>query len=173
MENYQESPYYIHGSPDYRSVVDTFFDGKIKTKTPEELQDYLIALSNHATGDDAIQSRDIIQGITINHILLQHHIDDLNKKNSVIQFLVIALTIASLFGTVFQTWYSYKADQRAELRVESPKESQKSIPEQTSQENLNPKTETKPASKPLEPSTKPKSTKIIPTEPTRKSSPAK
>jgi hypothetical protein len=171
MENHRTHYTYVNGSPGYRSVVDAFYDGTVKLKTPVELQEYLLGLSNNATGDDGIQSRDTIQGITINHILLQRHIDDLNKKNNVTQYLVIALTIASLIGTGFQTWYSYKADQRAEMIVESVKESSKSIPVQKPKEIL--KTETAPALKPLEPSTKPKSTKVTPTEPTKKSSPAK
>lgn len=86
----------------YQPMEDAFRDGVIASETSDVLQKHLLALSNQVIRSDAVQHRDIILGITINHILLQRHIDGLNKQNSKTEKLVIALTVASLIGTGVQ-----------------------------------------------------------------------
>lgn len=79
------------------------------------LQEYLIAVAREDVLNPALQHRNIIRGITINHLLLQRHIDRLNKKNSITQQLVIALTVSALIIGIPQLWYSYRAHKRAEI----------------------------------------------------------
>lgn len=79
------------------------------------LQTHLISLANEPVPNAAVQHRNIIRGITINHILLQRHIDRLNKQNSITQRLVIALTAAALIVGIPQLWFAYRADKRAEI----------------------------------------------------------
>ena len=86
----------------YQPMEDAFRDGVIASETSDVLQKHLLALSNQVIRSDAVQHRDIIRGITINHILLQRHIDGLNKQNSKTEKLVIAFTVASLIGTGVQ-----------------------------------------------------------------------
>ena len=57
----------------------------------------------------------MVQAITLNHLILQHHIDGLEKRTGKMQLLVIALTIASLIGTGVQCWLAYKADERSNM----------------------------------------------------------
>ena len=45
---------------------------------------------------------------------LHNHITALDAKNTTLSWLVIALTVASLFGAGSQIWFAYKADKRAE-----------------------------------------------------------
>lgn len=101
----------------YQPMEDAFRDGVIASETSDVLQKHLLALSNQVIRNDAVQHRDIIRGITINHILLQRHIDGLNKQNSKTEKLVIALTVASLIGTGVQVWYAAKADKIPEAKA--------------------------------------------------------
>ena len=78
------------------------------------LQEHLIAFAKEDVPNPALQHRNIIRGITINHLLLQRHIDRLNKQNSITQRLVIALTVAALIIGIPQLWFAYRADKRAE-----------------------------------------------------------
>jgi hypothetical protein len=108
----------------YQPVEDAFRDGTIDEHDSATLGNFLMALSNQPLENDRVKHRDIIRGITINHILLKRHIDALDKKNDLTQKLVIALTIASLIGTGAQTWFALKADKRAEEPVSQATETQ-------------------------------------------------
>lgn len=98
------------------------------------LQEYLIAFAKEDVPNPALQHRNIIRGITINHLLLQRHIDRLNKKNSITQQLVIVLTVSALIIGIPQLWFSYRADKRAETeqtpstKISIQSESQTSSP---------------------------------------------
>ena len=87
---------------DYPSVEDAFREGTISGKSPEELRAYLLALANQPIPNDSVRHRDIIRGLTVNHLLLQHHIDSLNQQNSRTQRWVIALAVAALLSSIVQ-----------------------------------------------------------------------
>ncbi|MCE2969074.1 MAG: hypothetical protein LW847_02395 [Burkholderiales bacterium] len=108
-------------TPEYESAQAAFCDGSVVTAPREHLQRYLLAISRNATFDDAIQSRDNVQVVTLNHLILQRHIDELERRSKWLQWLVVVLTVASLFGTVVQSWLAYRAEARAEgeLRIGS------------------------------------------------------
>lgn len=79
-----------------------FDENTLSSCDNDTLQKHLIALANEPVPNDSIQHRNIIRGITINHILLQRHIDILNKQNSKIQKWVIALAVAALIAGAAQ-----------------------------------------------------------------------
>ena len=54
---------------------------------------------------------------TIRLHLLRSFIEELERKNALLQKLVIALTIASLIGTGVQVWYAAKADKTPEEKL--------------------------------------------------------
>ena len=54
---------------------------------------------------------------TIRFHLLRTFIEELERKNALVQKLVIALTIASLIGTGAQVWYAAKADKTLEEKL--------------------------------------------------------
>ena len=67
---------------------------------------------------------------TVRFHLLRTFIEELERKNSFVQKLVIALTAAALLVAVPQIWFAYKADKRAEIVEEKEQEwrkEQKSI----------------------------------------------
>jgi hypothetical protein len=115
-ESFQTEPMKM---PGYQEAQSAFSSGKISEANRKELERYILAISQNATGDDAIQARDIVQSLTINHLILQRHIDELDRKSKTTQILVILLTIASLAGTVAQAWLAYKADLRSETEMVS------------------------------------------------------
>jgi len=96
------------------AAAKAFDENALSSCDNDTLHKHLIALANELVPNSSVQHRNIIRGITINHILLQKHIDALNKQNSKTQWLVVALTIASLIGTGVQVWYADKADKKFE-----------------------------------------------------------
>lgn len=91
---------------DYYSQFDAaskaFDENSLDACDNETLQKHLISLANEPVPNTAVQHRNIIRGITINHILLQRHIDRLNKQNTKTERWVIALAIAALISSVVQ-----------------------------------------------------------------------
>ena len=104
-------------TPEYRAALSAFETGAIFSSSRIDLRRYLLAISQNVTGDDGIQARDIAQALTLNHLVLQRHIDELEKKSKLTTYLVIALTIASLAATAAQAWFAYKAEVRSEPEV--------------------------------------------------------
>ena len=86
----------------YERALAAFAAGSIETLESKTLSSHLVAIANHATGDDAVQARDIIQAITLNHLILQRHVDELERRDRRVQRIVIALAGASLIGTAVQ-----------------------------------------------------------------------
>lgn len=84
----------------YQPVEDAFRDGKINEQGYENLSSFLIALSNEVIPNENVRHRDIIRGLTINHILLQCHIDSLNKQNSKTQRWFMVFAVISAIGAV-------------------------------------------------------------------------
>jgi hypothetical protein len=101
----------------YQPVEDSFREGRIESEDSATLGAYLHALSNQPVHNELVRHRDIIRGITINHILLQRHIADLDKKNATTQKLVIVLTVASVLTGALQIWYAARADDRAMIEA--------------------------------------------------------
>ena len=116
----------------YQPVENAFRDGKIEEQNNESLSSFLIALSNEVVPNENVRHRDIIRGLTINHILLQRHIERLNKQNSKIQKLVIVLTVAAVIIGIPQLWFAYKADKRAETE-QTTKAISQALPEKQSE----------------------------------------
>jgi hypothetical protein len=56
---------------DWGKVDAEFKDGTLLSCDTRTLQNHLLALSNQQIRNESIQHRDVIRGITINHILLQ------------------------------------------------------------------------------------------------------
>ena len=90
--------------------------GDIACASPAELAQFSAALchSNAHTyfGQNEFQqiSNAVQTQLLRAHIEeLQNHITELNKRNSVATYCVIALTIASLIGSGLQTWFGYTA----------------------------------------------------------------
>jgi hypothetical protein len=101
----------------YEAADQAFRTKAVLTQDNATLLEHLHGLSNQNNTNTGTQHRDIIRGLTINNILLQRHIDGLNKQNTKTQRLVIALTIASLIGTAAQVWYAAKADKTPEEKA--------------------------------------------------------
>jgi hypothetical protein len=88
-------------------------DGSIESSDSETLRKYLVLMSS-SNAPFQYAPEYVVIGTTINHILMQRHIDSLNKQNALTQKLVIALTAAALLIGIPQIWFAYKADQKAE-----------------------------------------------------------
>ena len=86
----------------YESADKAFRIGKVLSDDNETLLSHLSGLSNLTNINTGTQHRDIIRGITINHILLQRHIDNLNKQNSKTQRWVMVLAVAALISSIVQ-----------------------------------------------------------------------
>ena len=84
------------------AAAKAFDDNSLQSCDNETLQKHLIALANELVPNVNVQQRNIIRGITINQILLQRHIDSLEKRSAKIQCWVIALAVASLISSVLQ-----------------------------------------------------------------------
>ena len=87
----------------YDKMDAAFQDGSFESADNDTLQRYLISLSNQNIPNSSVQHRDIIRGLTINHILLQNHITDLDAKNSKLQWWVIFLAVVALVSAIIQT----------------------------------------------------------------------
>ena len=92
----------------YGDVVSAFNDETVIKKDSETLQKFLLLIANNATGDDAAQARDIVQGLTINHILLQRHIEKIENGNRNIQIIIVILMIISIATSCIQIWITEK-----------------------------------------------------------------
>ena len=87
---------------EYQPVENAFREGTIGDQDPATLRRFLLALSNKPIPNDTVRHRDIIRGLTINHLLLHDHITRLNQQNSRTQKWVIALALAALVSSVVQ-----------------------------------------------------------------------
>lgn len=81
---------------DFEQAKADFESGSVMERDDATLRRYLIAIASQPVRNDTIQHLQVVRGMTINHILMQRHIETLNRQNGRTQKLVIALTIASL-----------------------------------------------------------------------------
>ena len=92
----------------YQVVQDAFADGTVEKASSDELRAYLVTISNQVVNNDSVKHREIIRGLTLNHILLQRHISDLDSKNSRLQKIVLLLTVVSTIAAAAQVWAALK-----------------------------------------------------------------
>ena len=102
--------------------------GELGSASAERLEEYSAALCNPATwelsGDGQFSQvceavrvhllRAHIRNLQTHVVELHDHITDLDDKSTTLSWLVIVLTVASLFGAGGQIWYAYKADKKSE-----------------------------------------------------------
>ena len=93
----------MNGTEELASQADkAFLTGTVMQANDETLSQYLHGISNRHVNNDGLRHREIIRGITINHLLLKHHIDGLNQRNETTQNLVLLLGGISLVALVVQ-----------------------------------------------------------------------
>ena len=102
----------------YESAHEAFRTQRILSDSNEKLIEYLHGLSNQNNINTGTQHRDIIRGLTINHILLQRHINGLNRQNEKTQRWVIALAVAALIAAVVQTTVAIRVELREEAKTQ-------------------------------------------------------
>lgn len=84
----------------YQPVEDAFSNGRVELQDSDTLKKYLLALSNQPIHNELVRHRDIIRGLTINHLLLQRHIETLNQQNSKTQRWFMVFAVISAIGAV-------------------------------------------------------------------------
>jgi len=108
---------------EYQAALKEFSSGEIVNADRTTLQGHLIAIAQNVTGDDGVQARDTVQALTINHLILQRHIDELERRGSKTQKIIIALTVASLIGTAMQCWLAYRPENSFHNKLQQAKPS--------------------------------------------------
>ena len=88
----------------YQKVEDAFANGSVQDASANELRAYLVTISNQVVTNDSVKHREVIRGLTLNHILLHRHIADLDRKNSVLQKVVLLLKVMSTIASIAQVW---------------------------------------------------------------------
>ena len=91
----------------HQAVSDAFANGSISSADTKTLKAHLLALANQDVANNTIQHREMIRGMTINNLLLQRHIDHIDRQNTRTQWLVILLAAASLVGTGVQIYLAF------------------------------------------------------------------
>lgn len=117
----------------YEEADKSFRMGSVLTDENEKLLEHLSGLANLTNTNSGTQHRDVIRGITINHVLLHRHVETLQKQvvelhdhitilndgNTKIQRWVIALAVAALIAAVVQTTAAIRSELRAEPVTQS------------------------------------------------------
>lgn len=86
----------------YQPMEDAFRDWTVLGQDKEILFQHLRALSNKPIESEHVRHRDIIRGITINNILMQRHIDALEKRAKFLTVFVAVISVASLLAALAQ-----------------------------------------------------------------------
>ena len=103
---------------EYERVLRAFTTGEVYSADAETLKRYLTVIASHSTTNPVAQSRDLVQSTTLNNLILQRHIDSLERRGANTQRLVMLLTVASLLGTGYQSYLAFKAESRAEAKTQ-------------------------------------------------------
>ena len=85
-------------------IRSVFSNGTILSTKDDKLGEYLTSLCLEPVPNEGMRHAKIIQALTINHIQMKRHIDNLNKKNNRTQFFVILLALVSLVSSVVQIY---------------------------------------------------------------------
>jgi hypothetical protein len=92
----------------------------------QQLLTHLLTLANQNNISPGTQHRDTIRGMTINHLLLQRHIDCLERRSATLQYWFIALAVAMLIQAGVKTCAPNEAPEAVEPAAnlkEAPKTS--------------------------------------------------
>lgn len=83
------------------SKVDQAFEtGSVAQASDSELMAYLTTLCTGNVPNPSVQHREIIRGITINHLQTARVIARLNRQNTILTWVVIVLAVASIIATI-------------------------------------------------------------------------
>jgi hypothetical protein len=81
-----------------------FVTGSVFGAAEPELLNYLQTLSTGRIPNDMVRHREIIRGLTINHIQMRRLIDRLDRQNRRVTILFVVLAVLSLLSAVIQIW---------------------------------------------------------------------
>jgi hypothetical protein len=87
---------------DHSEMDEAFAYGTVSDATPEQLEKWLKTLCNGNAPNESIRHREIVRGITINHIQMSRMIRHLDESNRRTQILVIVLALAAVIVGVIQ-----------------------------------------------------------------------
>jgi hypothetical protein len=87
---------------DHSEMDEAFTHGNVGDATPEQLDKWLQTLCTGNVPNESIRHREIVRGITINHIQMARMIRHLDESNRKTQLLVVVLTIAAVVVGVAQ-----------------------------------------------------------------------
>lgn len=73
-----------------------FEQSTIYTASDEQLVDHLKTICMQDVINTSVQHREVARALTINHILMQHHIDHLEQRGAVTQRWFIGFAVASI-----------------------------------------------------------------------------
>ena len=114
-------------------IRDAIASGEINTASRATLTEYStwlctpLARGEMAIGGEYEQTCELIR-----LHMLRTMIDEMEKRNSFIQRIVIVLAVAALVVAIPQIWFAYKADKRAETDSEISQVPQPVLQSQTS-----------------------------------------
>lgn len=103
----------------YERANDAFWRNEVRDSSDDVLIEHLNAYANQNNINEGTQHRDLARVITINSILTQRHMERLDQRNTILQYIVIVLTIIATASSGVQIWYAYKADKKAEIEAPS------------------------------------------------------
>jgi hypothetical protein len=99
---------------DHSEMDHAFTYCDISTASPDELEKFLKTLCTGNVANESIKHREIIRGITINHIqmartiqTLESTITTLNSENGKVSYRVLILTWICAGGTLIQAVIAY------------------------------------------------------------------
>jgi hypothetical protein len=84
----------------FQEVNTAFVNGSFATKTDAELISYLAVLAREPSYNQNLQHLAIIRAQTINDLLMQRHIEKLDKQSAKTQRWFMVLAVASLFASL-------------------------------------------------------------------------
>lgn len=87
---------------DHSEMDEAFTHGIVGEAAPEQLEKWLKTLCTGRVPNEQVRHREIIRGITINHIQMSRMIRRLDESNRNTQLLVVVLTIAAVVVGVAQ-----------------------------------------------------------------------
>ncbi len=91
----------------YEEANKAFHSESILKADDDTLLRHLYGLSNYPVRNEMLHPGLVVRGLTINHVLLQRHIEKLDRRATVLQWIVITLTaLAVLVGGV-QIWVAF------------------------------------------------------------------
>lgn len=89
-------------NPSFQEVNTAFVNGSFATKTDAELISYLTVLAREPSYNQQLQHLAIIRAQAINELLMQRHIEKLDRQSQITQYWFMALAIASLIASIIQ-----------------------------------------------------------------------